>query len=111
MDLQIISDFDNRQETIESHRKLQKQLRKEAKQFLNVRKAIIARGTKANSYFIIDIDSNEAKPIDKSLIEDIEEVHYTKEQVTNALRDNLLNVYQKAYSHEINKWESVKVAK
>lgn len=111
LDLQIISDFDNRQETIESHRKLQKELRKEAKRFLNVRKAIIARGTKANSYFIIDIESNEAKPIDKSLIDDIEEIHYTKEQVTNALRDNLLNVYQKAFDREISKWDSVKIAK
>lgn len=111
LNMQVLSDYDSRQEIIDSHKALQKKIRKEAKKFLNVRKAIIARGTKANSYYIIDIESNEAKPIDKSLIDDIEEVHYTKEQVSTCLRDNLINLHQKAYTHELNKWDSVKVAK
>lgn len=111
LNMNVIVDFDSRQEVIDSHKALQKQLRKKSKKFLNVGKAIIARGTGANSYFVIDIESNEAKPIDKSLIDDIEEVHYTKEQVSTCLRDNLINLHEKAYNHEIRKWDSVKVAK
>ena len=111
LNLQVLSDFDNRQEIIESHKALQKQLKKESTKFLNVKNAIIAKGTKANSYYIIDIESNEAKPIDKSLIDDIEEVHYTKEQVNQCLRDTLINLYQKAFDREISKWDSIKIAK
>lgn len=109
LNLQVLSDFDKRQEVIESHRALQKQLKKESTKFLNVKNAIIARGA-GNKYFVIDINSNEAKIVDSSLI-NTEEVHYTKEQVTNALRDNLINLYQKAFDREIAKWDAIKIAK
>ncbi len=108
IDFNVFRQYDAREKEIEERKSLVKGLK--TKKFLNVQKAVIARGYK-NDYYIIDVKSKEAKSIDSSLIDDEDVSEYRKDSIMTALRETGVNKFKSAKQRQEAIWKSIDLNK
>lgn len=103
----IFQQYDNRAEQIQERQQIVKDLNKEAKKILSIKKAI-ACNSYGGKIAIVDLQNKTFKKIESGLVDPENISPYHESVIREAIFDSGINQYEKKYLREKKAWDSLK---